>query len=93
MNVTLNSDEVAEDQRVQEVIQYLQNSSPTFSGSESPAMDSTFVDMRAYSGCGNDRTSRKIARKHVFIQKRLVDAWMTAYYPKLDNFQHQRYFL
>jgi hypothetical protein len=53
MNVTLNFDEVAEDQKVQEVIQYLQNSGPTFSGSESPAMDSTFVDMRAYSGCGN----------------------------------------
>jgi hypothetical protein len=40
-------DEVVEKQRVQEIIQYLQNSCPIFSGSDSPALNSTFVDVRA----------------------------------------------
>ncbi|OJA11782.1 hypothetical protein AZE42_07384 [Rhizopogon vesiculosus] len=95
MNTLQNSDGGAEEQRIQEIINYLQNNCPTFSGSDSPAMDSTFVDMRAYSGCGKDRQSRKTARKHVYIQKCLVDAWMKAhhksnnpkgYYPLLTFF-------
>jgi len=48
------------------------------SDSDSPAMDSTLVDMRAYSGCGKDTKNRKFARKHVYIQKRLVDDWIKA---------------
>jgi hypothetical protein len=73
-------DEVVEKQRVQEIIQYMQNTCPTFSGSDSPALDSTFVDVRAYSGChgGKDPKSRKIARKHIYIQKCLVDEWVKA---------------
>ncbi|KAG2342613.1 hypothetical protein BDR05DRAFT_334525 [Suillus weaverae] len=73
-------DEVTEKQRVQEIIQYMRNTCPTFSGSDSPAIDSTFVDVRAYSGChgGKDPKSRKIARKHIYIQKRLVDDWVKA---------------
>jgi hypothetical protein len=62
----------------QEIIQYLQNSCPTISVSDSPAMDSTFVDVRAYSGCAKDPKSKKFARKHVYIQKRLYDALMEA---------------
>jgi hypothetical protein len=73
-------DEDAEKQRVQEIIQYLQNNSPTVSGSDSPAMDSSLVETRMYSGCGNDHTKNgKIVRQHVYIQKSLVDAWMNAY--------------
>jgi hypothetical protein len=70
------SDEVAEKQRVEEIILYLQNVCPTISGSDSPTMDSTFVEMRAYLGCGEDTKRRKVSRKHVYIQKRLVDVWM-----------------
>jgi len=80
MNTLENSDSVTEEQRAQEIINYLQNSCPTFSGSNSPAMDSTFVDMRAYSGCGKDRKSRKTTRKHVYIQKCLVDTWVKAFH-------------
>ncbi|OAX38067.1 hypothetical protein K503DRAFT_186062 [Rhizopogon vinicolor AM-OR11-026] len=74
MNILENSDGVAEEQRVQEIINYLQN------GSDFPAMDSTFVDMRAYLGCGKDRKSKKTARKHVYIQKCLVDVCMEAFH-------------
>ncbi|OAX33644.1 hypothetical protein K503DRAFT_775402 [Rhizopogon vinicolor AM-OR11-026] len=69
-------DEVAEKQRVEQIIHYLHNNCPTISGSDSPAMDSTFIDVRAYSGCSKGPKSIKFARKHVYIQKRLVDAWM-----------------
>ncbi|KAG2061598.1 hypothetical protein BDR06DRAFT_947079, partial [Suillus hirtellus] len=60
-----------------EITQYLQTTCPTVSGSDSPAMISTFVDVRAYSACqgGKDPKSRKLARKHIYIQKRLVDDW------------------
>jgi hypothetical protein len=66
------------EQRIPEIIQYLRNDCPMFSGSDSPAMDSTFVDVRAYWGCGRNPKSRKFARRHVYFQKRLVDAWMQA---------------
>jgi hypothetical protein len=36
----------------------------------------TLVDTRAYSGCDNGRKSRKLARKHVYIQKSLVNTWV-----------------
>src|ERR1700709_452528 len=52
------SDEVTEKQRVEEIIQYLQNVCPTI------------------SGCGEDPRRRKVSRKHVYIQKHLVDVWM-----------------
>ncbi|KAG1795545.1 hypothetical protein EV424DRAFT_1547508 [Suillus variegatus] len=73
-----NLDEVAEKQRAQEITQYLQTTRPTVSGSDSPAMNSTFVDVRAYTACqgGKDSRSRRLARKHIYIQKRLVDDWM-----------------
>ncbi|OJA11783.1 hypothetical protein AZE42_07385 [Rhizopogon vesiculosus] len=70
---------VTEEQRVHHIIEYLQNNSPTFSGSDSPALDSTFVDVRAYYGCGKDSKSKKVTRQHVYIQKRFVDAWMKSY--------------
>jgi hypothetical protein len=69
-------DEVVEKGRIQEIIQYLQTNHPTVSGSDSPSMNLTLVDTRAYSGCGNGRKSRKFARKHVYIQKSLVDTWV-----------------
>lgn len=75
-NTLENPDEAAEKQRVQEIIEYLSNTCPTVSGSDSPAMDSTFVDVRAYTSCGKDPKGRKIARKHIYIQKRLLDEWM-----------------
>ncbi|KAG1767340.1 hypothetical protein EV702DRAFT_1050356 [Suillus placidus] len=37
-------DEVTMKQRVQEIIQYMQNTCPIISGGDSPVMDSTFVD-------------------------------------------------
>ncbi|KAG2343857.1 hypothetical protein BDR05DRAFT_962485 [Suillus weaverae] len=77
-NTLENPDEAAEKQRAQEIIKYLENSCPAVSGSDSPALDSTFVDVRAYTGCGKDPKSRKIARKHIYIQKCLVDEWMEA---------------
>ncbi|KAG1857699.1 hypothetical protein DFJ58DRAFT_745000 [Suillus subalutaceus] len=75
-----NPDKVAEKRRVQEIIQYIQNTCPTVSGSDSPAIYSKFVEVRAYSGChsGKDPKSRKIARKHIYLQKRLVDDWVKA---------------
>jgi hypothetical protein len=69
-------DEVVEKGRIQEIIQYLQTNHPTVSGSDSPSMNLTLVDTRAYSGCGNGRKSRKFARKHVYIQKSLVNTWV-----------------
>ncbi|KAG2365724.1 hypothetical protein BDR07DRAFT_1397991 [Suillus spraguei] len=43
-------------------------------------MNSTFVDVRAYPTCqgGKDPKSRKLARKHVYIQEHLVDDWVKA---------------
>ena len=79
-------DTAVETKRVHDIIHYLRNTCPTVSGSDSPAMESTFVDMRAYSGCGKDPKSRKIVRKHVYIQKRLVDAWMKVYSDNLSRF-------
>lgn len=81
LNTTVNGSchiEVADERRIQEITEYLQNDCPTVSGSDSPTMDLTFVDVRAYSGCGSDPKSRKIARKHIYIQKQLVNAWMKA---------------
>ncbi|KAG1857700.1 hypothetical protein DFJ58DRAFT_913424 [Suillus subalutaceus] len=75
-NTLENPDEAAEKQRVEEIIEYLKNTCPTISGSDSPATNSTFVDVRAYTGCGKDMKSRKIARKYIYIQKRLIDEWM-----------------
>jgi hypothetical protein len=86
-------------QRVKEIMQYLQNVCPTVSGSDSPAMESTFVDIRAYSVCGEDPKIRKVARKHVYIQRRLVIAWMRAHlestYPWANqgNVSHSTLFL
>ncbi|KAG2061600.1 hypothetical protein BDR06DRAFT_947082 [Suillus hirtellus] len=74
-NTLENPDEVAVKQRAQEIIQYLQNTCPTFYGSDSPVMHSTFVDVRAYSGCHGGK-GPKDTRKHVYVQKRLVDNWM-----------------
>jgi hypothetical protein len=76
-----HGDDVVEERR-QEIVQYLKMNRPTVSGSDSPAMDSStlqLVETRAYSGCDKDRKSRKLARKHIYIQKSLVDAWMGAY--------------
>ncbi|KAG2116586.1 uncharacterized protein F5147DRAFT_673586 [Suillus discolor] len=64
-NTLENPDEVAVKQRAQEIIQHLQNTPPTFSGSDSPVMHSTFIDVRP-----------KDTRKHIYVQKRLVDNWM-----------------
>jgi hypothetical protein len=73
------SDEAAERRRVREIIQFLRTNPPTVSGSDSPTMDSArLVETRAYSGCGGYRKDRKLARKHIYIQKPLVDAWMKA---------------
>ncbi|KAJ8583353.1 RNA-binding domain-containing protein [Rhizopogon salebrosus TDB-379] len=70
-------DEVMGEQRVQEIIQYLKINCPTVSGSDSATMyPTTLVATRAYLGCGQDRKSRKLARKHVYIQKSLIDGWM-----------------
>ncbi|OJA12466.1 hypothetical protein AZE42_10510 [Rhizopogon vesiculosus] len=69
-------DELAEKQRVEQIVHYLYDNCPTISGSDSPAMDSTFVDVHAYSGCSKGPKSMKFAWKHVYIQKCLVDAWM-----------------
>jgi len=74
-----HADEDAVKQRVQEIIQYLQNHAPTVSGSDSPAMDSSFTEMRMYSGCGKNLMNRRIARQHVYIQKYLIDAWLNTY--------------
>jgi len=71
------------ERRVQEIIQYLETNHPTVSASDSPAMCRSRylqVEARAYSGCGKDRQSRKIARKHIYINKKFVDIWMTAYF-------------
>lgn len=73
-------DVVRENQRVTEITRYLQNVCPTISGSNSPTMDSIFVEMRAYAGCGEDPKRRKVARKHVYIQKHLIGTWIHAYY-------------
>jgi len=73
-------DEAIKEQRVQEIIQYLQNNCPTFSGSDSPTMQARLTDVRAYADCGKlDLKSKMVARKHVYIQKNLVDAWMDSY--------------
>ncbi|KAG2078616.1 hypothetical protein BDR04DRAFT_1138200 [Suillus decipiens] len=78
-NTLENPNKAAEEQRVQEIIQHMTNTCPTVSGSDSPAIDSTFVDVRAYTGCSTkDPKGRKIARKHIYIQKRLVGEWMKA---------------
>ncbi|KAG2365756.1 hypothetical protein BDR07DRAFT_1458961 [Suillus spraguei] len=45
-NTLENPDEIAVRQRAEDIIQYLQNTCPTVSGSDSPAMRSTFVDMK-----------------------------------------------
>jgi len=76
--------DIAEERRVLQIREYLMKNHPTVSGSDSPAMGSSVsqyaqVDTRAYSGCGNSRRSRKVARKHIYIKKSLVDAWMDAY--------------
>jgi hypothetical protein len=85
--------QVVKEQRVQEIIQYIRNTCPTVSGSDSPVVNSIFVDVRAYSGChsGKDPKSRKIARKHIYIQKRLVDDWVKAstertFWPDIGGF-------
>jgi hypothetical protein len=68
--------EAEEQRRVQDIIQYLKSNCPTVSGSDSPAMNSmNLVNTRAYSGCGKDRKNGKLARKHVYIQKSLIDGW------------------
>jgi len=74
----------AEEIRVLQIENYLMTNHPTVSGSDSPAMGSSLsqyaqVDTHAYSGCGNNRRSRKVARKHIYIKKSLVDAWMNSY--------------
>ncbi|KAG1789419.1 uncharacterized protein HD556DRAFT_1311382 [Suillus plorans] len=74
-NTLENPDEVAVKQRAQEIIHHLQNTPPTFSGSDSPAMHSTFIDVRAYSGCHGGK-GPKDTRKHIYVQKRLVNNWM-----------------
>jgi hypothetical protein len=75
------SDKVAEARRAQEIIEYLQNNCPTVSGSDSPALDSSLVETRMYSGCGNGPNvkDRKIARQHIYIQKCLVDSWIKTF--------------
>ncbi|OAX38413.1 hypothetical protein K503DRAFT_770535 [Rhizopogon vinicolor AM-OR11-026] len=75
---TESPNNAAENQMVQQITRYLRNNFPTVSGSNSPAMDSVIVDVRSYSGCGKDPKSRKFTRKHVYIQKHLVDALMKA---------------
>jgi hypothetical protein len=82
-----------EKQRVKEIMQYLQNVCPTVSGSDSPAMESTFVDIRAYSVCGEDPKIRKVARKHVYIQSHLVIAWMRAHSESVYRWANQGNFL
>ncbi|KAG2077963.1 hypothetical protein BDR04DRAFT_1064935 [Suillus decipiens] len=74
-NTLANPDEIAVKQRAEDIIQYLQNTCPAVSGSDSPAMHSTFVDVRAYSGCHSSK-GPKDTRKHIYIQKRLIDNWM-----------------
>jgi len=74
-NTLENPDEVAVKQRAQEITQHLQNTPPTFSGSDSPMMHSAFIDVRAYSGCHSGK-GPKDTRKHIYVQKRLVDNWM-----------------
>lgn len=53
---------------------------------DSPAMDSTFIDVRAYTACqgGKDPRSRRLAQKHIYIQKRLVDDWVKALTNKIE---------
>ncbi|KAG2116626.1 uncharacterized protein F5147DRAFT_649088 [Suillus discolor] len=89
-----NFNEVVEEQRVQDITKYLQTTCPTVSGSDSPAMNSTFVDVRAYSACqgGKDPKSRKLARKHIYIQKRLVDDWVKALTNKIEYCPSEREF-
>ncbi|KAG1873790.1 hypothetical protein F4604DRAFT_1925369 [Suillus subluteus] len=95
MSTLKNPDRVAEKRRVQEIIQYIQNTCPTVSGSDSPAIYSKFIEVHAYSGChsGKDPKSRKISRKHIYIQKCLVNDWVKAstestfeWYPSLGGF-------
>ena len=89
------SDAVPKKQRVMDIAQYLQNVCPTISGSNSPTMESTFVEMRAYSSCasGEGRMKRKAAPKHVYIQQRLADAWMQAYSTDLSYAKWEGKFL
>jgi hypothetical protein len=74
-------DEAVKKQRVEEIKQYMQTNFPTVSGSDSTAKElTTLVRTRAYSSChGEDYKSKKPARKHVYIQKSLVDAWMNSH--------------
>lgn len=69
-----NPDGVVSNQRIQEIVQYLQNNCPTISGTNSPTMDSIFADVRVHLGCGSNPESRRFTRKHVYIHKQLVDA-------------------
>jgi hypothetical protein len=72
--------EAAKKERAEEIKKYMRTNSPTVSGSDSPALKLTaLVKTRAYSGCGKDRKNKKPARKHVYIQKSLVDAWMNSH--------------
>jgi hypothetical protein len=82
----LSHDKVAEKQRANDIILYLQDNCPIVSGSDSPAMDSSLVETRAYSGCGKDSKNRKISRlrQHIYIQKCLVDAWLNTYSKATD---------
>lgn len=70
-----------EKQRVQEIIQYLRTNSPTISGSNSPVMDLSFVEIRMYSGCGKtpNLKNRKTGRQHIYIQRCLIHAWFNTY--------------
>jgi len=90
----------AEERRVQEIIQYLKTNHPTVSVSDTPAMCSSVglpylqVEARAYSGCGKDHQSRKIARKHIYINKNFVDIWMIAYSKlKVDPYKSLGHYL
>jgi hypothetical protein len=67
--------EAAKKERAEEIKKYMRTNSPTVSGSDLTAL----VKTRAYSGCGKDRKNKKPARKHVYIQKSLVDAWMNSH--------------
>ncbi|OJA11855.1 hypothetical protein AZE42_08030 [Rhizopogon vesiculosus] len=78
-------DKVAEKQRANDIIRYLKDNCPIVSGSDSPAMDSSLVETRAYFGCGKDSKSRKAGRQHIYIQKCLVDAWLNIYSKATDG--------
>ncbi|OJA11854.1 hypothetical protein AZE42_08031 [Rhizopogon vesiculosus] len=77
-------DKVAEKQRADDIIRYLQDNCPIVSGSDSPAMDSSLVETRTYFGCGKDSQSRKTGRQHIYIQKCLVDAWLNTHSKATD---------